>query len=129
MFCYFANGMNVKDVAYLKYKDIEGEYFVFIRAKTALTTRHDPKPITVYLSEDMKAIIDRWGNKEQSPNNYVFPILEPGMTALEQHYCCRSFVKFINDRMKKMGKQLGIIRKVTTIVSRHIFSTQINLVY
>ena len=125
MFCYFANGMNVKDVAYLKYKDIEGEYFVFIRAKTALTTRHDPKPITVYLSEDMKAIIDRWGNKDQNPNNYVFPILELGMTALEQHYCCRSFVKFINDRMKRMGKQLGITRKVTTIVSRHSFSTQL----
>ena len=117
--------MNVKDVAYLKYKDIEDEYFVFIRAKTALTTRHDPKPITVYLSEGMKAIIDRWGNKDPSPNNYVFSILEPGMTALEQHYCCRSFVKFINDRMKKMGRQLGITRKATTIVSRHSFSTQL----
>ena len=67
MFCYFANGMNVKDVAYLKYKDMEGKCFVFIRTKTALTTRHDPKPITVYLSEDMKAIIDRLGNKDQSP--------------------------------------------------------------
>ena len=49
------------------------------------------------------------------------------LTALEQHYCCRSFVKFINDSRKRMGKQLGIIRKVATIVSRHSFSTQLNL--
>ena len=47
------------------------------------------------------------------------------LIALEQHYCCRSFVKFINDRMKRIGKQLGITRKVTTIVSRHSFSTQL----
>lgn len=51
------------------------------------------------------------------------------LTALELHYCCQSFFKFINDRMKMMGKKLGITRKVTTIVSRHIFSTQIILVY
>ena len=103
MFCYFANDTNVKGVAYVKYKDIEGEYFVFIRAKTALITRHDPKPITVYLSGDMQAFIDQWGNKDQNPNNYMFPILEPGMTVLEQHDCCRSFVKFNNDRMKRMA--------------------------
>ena len=47
------------------------------------------------------------------------------LTALEQHYCCRSFVKFINDRMKRMGKQLGITRKVTTIVSPHSCPTQL----
>ncbi len=63
MFCYFGNGMNAKDMAYLKYKNIEGEYFVFLRAKTERTTRHDPRPITVYLNEDMLLYIERWGNK------------------------------------------------------------------
>lgn len=125
MFCYYANGMNIKDVAYLKYKDIKGEFFTFIRVKTVLTTRHDPKEITVYINEEMKSIMDQWGNKEQIPENYIFPILAHGLSAIERHYTVRSFIKFVNDRMTRIGKQLGISRKITTIVSRHSFSTQL----
>lgn len=125
MFCYFANGMNPKDVAQLKFKDIDGDYFVFIRAKTERTARENPKPITVYINEDMKEIIQRLGNKENDPDNYVFPILERGMDPLEKHFMVRTFVKFINDRMKRIGNQLGISKKLTTIVSRHSFSTQL----
>ena len=36
-----------------------------------------------------------------------------------------SLVRFINDRMKRIGKRLGIERKLTTIVTRHSFSTQL----
>lgn len=125
MFCYYANGMNIKDVAYLKYKDIKGEFFTFIRAKTRLTTRHDPKEISVYINEEMKLIMDRWGNKEESPDSFVFPILKYSLTAIERHYAVRSFIQFVNDRMERIGKQLGISRKITTIVSRHSFSTQL----
>lgn len=125
MFCYFANGMNPKDLAYLKFKNIQGEYFVFIRAKTERTTRHDPRPITVYMTEDMINYIEKWGNKDKTPGNYIFPFLKPGLTALEQHYECRSLVKYINTHMKKVRKALGIERRVTTIVSRHSFSTQL----
>jgi len=81
-FCYFGNGMNPKDLAHLKFKNIEGEYLTFERAKTELTARTNPKPITVYINEDMRRIIDRWGNKDQSPNNYIFPVLTPGLSTL-----------------------------------------------
>ena len=124
-FCYMANGMNPKDVAHLKYKNIDGEYFVFKRAKTELATRDNPRPITVYINEDLKEIIARRGNEDQDPDNYIFPILEKEMTAFEKHYTIRTFIKFINDRMKRIGKQLEISNKLTTIVSRHSFSTQL----
>jgi integrase/recombinase XerD len=125
MFCYFANGMNPKDLANLKFENFEGEYFTFNRAKTIRTSRSDPKPITVYLNDDMKSIIEKWGNKDTHHTNYVFPILEKGMTALDQHYTIRTFIKFINDRMKRLGKELNISKKLTTVVSRHSFSTQL----
>lgn len=125
MFCYFANGMNPKDVAYLKFKDLEEDHFTFIRAKTARTTREDPREIVVYISEEIRAIMDRWSNIDKNPNNYVFPIIEPGMSAYDRHYTIRSFVKFINSRITRIGNQLGISRKLTTIVSRHSFSTQL----
>ncbi len=73
-FCYFGNGMNPKDIAFLKYKNIDGEYMTFERAKTERITRADPKPITVFITEEMSTIIDTWGNKERKPNNYIFPI-------------------------------------------------------
>ncbi len=84
-FCYFGNGMNPKDIAFLKYKNIDGEYFTFERSKTERTTRADPKPITVFITEEMWAIIDTWANKERKPYNYIFPILEPEMNPLDQH--------------------------------------------
>lgn len=123
LFCYFGNGMNPKDVAYLRYKNIQDEYFVFERAKTERTTRSDPKPITVYITEDMRAIINRWGNKDRNPNNYIFPVLEHGLTVLQQYELINLFIRFINDWMLKIREKLNIDKRVTTITARHSFST------
>lgn len=91
--------MNPKDVAYLKFSNMDGEYLTFIRAKTERKTRNDPKPITVYLNEDLHRIINAWGNRDRLPGNYIFPVLQPGMAALERHYAVKKFLKFINDNM------------------------------
>jgi len=59
--------------------------------------RSDPKPITIFLTDDMISIIDKWGNKDKSPDNFIFPVLEGGITPLRQYepalpatalYCC-----------------------------------------
>ena len=117
--------MNPKDVAFLKFKNIQGEYLIFERAKTERTARNNPRPITVYINEDMWSIIKRWGNKNNNPDNYIFPVLDHSFNALQQHFVVKSFIKFINDRMAKIKERLGIEKKVTTIVSRHTFSTQL----
>ena len=122
LFCYFSNGMNPKDVAFLKFKNIQGEYLIFERAKTERTARNNPRPITVYINEDMCNIIKRWGNKKNNnTENYIFPVLDHSLNPLEQHFIVKSFIKFINDRMAKIKERLGIEKKVTTIVSRHTF--------
>jgi integrase len=124
-FCYFGNGMNPKDLAYLKFKDIHGEYLTFYRAKTEFTTRNDPKPITVYINEDMYGIINRWGNKDRNRDNYIFPILETGLTALQEYVAVTRVTHFINDWMKKIGERLKINIKPTTIVTRHSWATRL----
>lgn len=123
LFSYFGNGMNPKDIANLKYKNIDGDYLTFERSKTERSLRSDPKPIIVFLTDDMKAIIERWGNKNKSPNNYIFPILEHGLTPLRQYELVQNFVGVINDWMKRILKNLGINKKATTYVARHTFST------
>src|SRR6266542_2501135 len=71
----------------------------------------------------MKAIIDRWGNKNKSANNYIFPILENSLSPQRQYELIQNFVSFINDWMKRILKNLGIDKKATTYVARHTFST------
>ncbi len=124
-FCYLGNGMNPKDVAYLKYKDIHDDYLVFVRAKTERATRNDPKPITVFINDDMRRTIERWGNKDKRPDNYIFPVMDDRLNPLEQYDRIPAFTQFINDKMERIGKYLGIEKKLTTIVSRHSFSTQL----
>lgn len=123
LFCFFANGINPKDVALLKYKNIEGDFIVFERAKTESTSRTDPKPISVYISEDIVAIIERRGNKDKNPDNFIFPILYNGITPLREYDLIEFFIRNINDWMHRICKKLQIDKKVTTIVSRHSFSS------
>ncbi len=94
VFSYLGNGINPKDIACLKYKNIEGDYFVFERA-----------------------------NKDRSPNNYVFPVLEPDITALRQYELIELFTQSINDWLVKIKKKLGIEKRLTTYVARHTFPT------
>ena len=125
LFCYLGNGMNPKDLVYLTYKDICDGYLVFVRAKTERATRKDPKPITVYINEDMREIMERWGNSDKDPDNFIFPIMNNKLDPLRQYELVTSFTHFINDKMVRIGNRLGIEKKLTTIVSRHSFSTQL----
>jgi integrase/recombinase XerD len=124
-FIYFGNGMNPKDLVHLKWKNMHGEYFVFTRAKTERTTRTDPRPITVYISDDMRRIIELYGTHDRQPDNYIFPIMNKELDPLKQYGKVPVFTRFINEGMKTICEDLGLDKKVTTIVSRHSFSTQL----
>lgn len=124
-FCYFANGMNVKDMVHLKGKNLEGEYLIFERAKTERTARGSSRPVVVYLTEDLLRIINQYGNKNPKPNDYVFPFMQPGISLLEQFDLVNYIRRIINDSMAKIKEALGIDKKITTIVSRHTFSTHL----
>ena len=83
----------------------------------------DPKLITVYINEDMRLIIDRWSNNNKEKENYIFSIIDEGMSPLKQYTTVQLFVRLVNDWMDTIGKQLGIDKKITTYVARHSFST------
>ena len=123
LFSYFANGMNPKDIANLRYSNIQDGYLLFERAKTERSLREDPKVITIYVSEDMQAIMERWSNKPELPNQYIFPILEANLSPLRQYVLVQNVVGLINDTMRRILSDLGIEKKATTYVARHTFST------
>jgi integrase/recombinase XerD len=123
LFSYFGNGLNVKDIALLKYKNIHGEYIVIERAKTLRTSRSNPQPISIFINEEIKSVIKRWGNADTAPDNFVFPIIDPKTDLVKQRKDIQQFTKVINKWTKKIGEDLGIQAKVTTYTARHSFST------
>jgi len=125
LFCYLANGMNVKDMIFLRWKNIQGEYLIFERSKTDNSTRNNPKPITVFITEDLMEIIKTHGNINRLPQDFIFPLMQTGLNSLEQFNLLNNVRRLINEAMAQIAIELKIEKKITTIVTRHSFSTQL----
>jgi site-specific recombinase XerD len=123
-FSYSCNGMNIKDIVNLKFKDIQGETFSFYRAKTLRTKKDDLTEVVVYLTDFSKQVIEQYGNENKSPNNFVFPILESGNDKEIHHMQTQNFTRFINQHFKKYALSLGITEDISTYWARHSFATR-----
>lgn len=121
VFMYLCNGINVKDLCLLKYSNIQGDVISFIRSKTARTKR-EVEPIRIIITDEIKAIIKKWGN-EPKPENYIFPFLQSGQTSERQRQLIQQLTHLINDHMKIIAADLGIDQPVTTYAARHSFAT------
>jgi integrase/recombinase XerD len=121
-FSYLANGMNMKDVANLRYRDIDGDYIQFVRAKTKNTNQTSTQ-IRIYQTAEIKAIIKKWGSPKIQSNEYIFPILKDGLSAEKQRTDIHQFIKMVNKYMKLNFQTLGINKPCTTYSARHSFST------
>jgi integrase/recombinase XerD len=123
MLSYLSNGINPKDIALLKFKDIQGDFIIYERAKTRRSHRGNPTIIKIAYTEDIKNIIRKWGNKDTSPDNYIFPILEKGISPERQHALIHQFVKVTNKGIRGISKSLNLNKDITTYTARHSFAT------
>ncbi len=122
-FSYACNGMNIKDIALLKYENIQEDKIIFYRAKTINTSKTDLKPVTVYLNDFSKAIIKKYGNKNTNKAEYIFPIISNKETEIIKHSKIKNFTKFINQNLKKLATIEGITSDISTYWARHSFAT------
>jgi integrase/recombinase XerD len=122
VFMYLCNGINVKDLCLLKYENIKGDILEFERAKTARTKR-TVEPIRVVITEDVKAIIKKWGNWNKDSKNYIFPVLEKGLSPERERQLIQQLTQVINCHMKAIAKELEISTSITTYAARHSFAT------
>ena len=121
-FLFLCNGMNVKDFCRLKWQNIDGSFLKYTRAKTQRSKRDD-RQITVALKPQTWDIIEKWGNPDRSPNNYIFPHLTPEMDSVMERKKYQQLTKLINKYMKSLAKEAGITKMVTTYAGRHSFAT------
>ncbi len=120
---YNLSGMNTKDIAMLRYKDIQEDKIVYYRAKTINTAKADLKAITVYLNDFSRSVIEKYGSQSNSSGELVFSIINIRQNATEKHRRIQNFVRFINQNLKKLAINEGLPGDISTYWARHSFAT------
>jgi integrase/recombinase XerD len=120
-FSYLANGINMNDLLKLKYENIINDELCFYRSKT-INTSKEKKVISAIITSEMQNIIDRWGNKDKLPGNFIFPYLQKNDTLIHQKVVVRDVIRRVNKRLKTIGTALGI-DGISTYTARHSFAS------
>ena len=124
MFSYLCNGMNMADIARLRWSNLSAETISFQREKTKRTKRDNPITIVVVRNAKINTLILKWGRAEvKSSNGYLFDILDVSDQGEPARLKVELFTHFVNEWMKGLGKELGFDLSLTTYVARHSFAT------
>lgn len=120
MLSYLCNGMNFKDIALLRFKNIREKGLVFTREKTKGSIQNQ---IFVPLLSQSRAIIERWGNPDRSPENLIFDLI-PDDTPPEKFIARKhQRIKTLNKHMKRIFKALELGDYQGIMSARHSFAT------
>jgi integrase len=122
LFTYLCNGINMTDICGLRYRDVGKNFITFIRKKTEHSAS-SRKPITIAITDDIRKIIEKRGNPDRNPDNFVFPYLSDELTYKQNKRKVEWRVQKTNKHMKEIGKKLKIEKHITTYTARHSFAT------
>jgi site-specific recombinase XerD len=121
-FSFACNGINLKDVSYLKWKNLKGDELQFVRAKT-IHTSEGQKTTTIYLNNFAKSVIEKYGYNKDNPNGYIFPVLKDGNSIDQDKREIGNFVRFINQHIKNLARKIEIDDDISYQWARHSFAT------
>lgn len=120
VFSYLSSGMNAIDIFRLKWSDISGNQFSFIRKKTENKTGGTNK-ITINLTPDLLAIIERHGTRKLN-TKYIFNVIPAQSTEKELLQKVRTAIASINVYLKKIALKVGVTSDISTYYARHSFA-------
>jgi integrase/recombinase XerD len=121
MFSYLCRGMNLKDIALLKWKEnIIGDRIVYLRSKTA-NTKKTTDPNIIKIEPEIEKILNHYSKE----NKFVFPILEPGLSPLTTRYRILNTLKHISKNLREIASELKIEQAnlITHYWARHTYAT------
>lgn len=114
VFSYCTRGMTFIDMAYLRKREIRGNFIRYNRHKTG-------QPLTIHIEPCIERILKKYENTTRcSP--FVFPLIksENAETAYRQY---RSALSIYNRRLKRLAHLTGITTSLTSYVARHTWAT------
>jgi integrase/recombinase XerD len=118
VFSYLCNGINIKDIALLKYSHVKDDVIIIERAKTSTKNRSNTKKIKIVINQLVGKIIDEYGTKK----DYIFDIINDDMDDKQIYNAVHQMVKNINKTMVAVSDLLEL-PKITTYSARHSFAT------
>ncbi len=121
MFSFLSNGMNLSDIARLRYSNVDHNSIVFVREKTKNKDRQTD--IKVPITIQMQVIIDRHSNKAVGHDAYLFPILKPKMSDQRLYMEIKQFTKMLNKRLRNIARSVGITESISSYTARHSWAT------
>ncbi|MTU91567.1 tyrosine-type recombinase/integrase, partial [Parabacteroides merdae] len=111
MFSFYTRGMSFVDMAYLKKKDLQNGVLSYRRQKTG-------QQLFIKWEKPMQEIIAKY---DTSGTPYLLPIIRNMEMDDRQQY--KNAAHLVNDKLKKLGKQLGLSIPLTTYVARHAWAS------
>ena len=119
-FSFACNGMNLKDIALLKYSDIKGDKFSYYRAKT-FDKSAEKSVITIYLTDFTQGVIKKYCNKKK--DSFVFNIVDAADDIETQYKKIKNFNRYINDHIKRIAIANDLPKDISFYYARHSFAT------
>ena len=120
-FSYLTNGINIKDLISLTWKDnIQNNEIVFLRAKTARTNATE-RIIRAPILKPMQAILDKWSDQN---SKFIFGYINENMTAEQRKLICSNLVRLMNKHLKDLSKTIGLPR-ISTYSARHAYASNL----
>ena len=118
LFSYYTAGINFKDIATLRWSDIDNERIYYQRHKTS-------KEMSCHIIDEAMLIIKRYSNFPYNDEDYIFPILNKQVHKSEQQIYNRlhKVLAQVNANLKLLSEMIGLKTPLTTYVARHTFAT------
>lgn len=117
LFSYLMAGINFRDIACLKYSDVQNGRLMYVRHKTR-------KAMNCRICDEAQTIMNRYA-RSRNVDDYIFPILDKQIhrTERQQNDRIRKVLKIVNRELKKLGQELGLDIPLTTYVARHSYAS------
>jgi site-specific recombinase XerD len=119
---FYCNGINMIDICRLQNKNIIGDQIVFVRKKSENSTVSS-KTVRIAIIPEIQQIIDKYGNSNKEPDDYIFNILPHGIDAKRERDIVQSFTRNINKHMLAISTDLSFGVTLSTYFARHSFAT------
>lgn len=111
MFSFYTRGMSFVDMSYLKKKDLQHGILTYRRQKTN-------QQLSIKWEQPMQDIIDKYDTAD-SP--YLLPIIRDMDRDKRRQY--KNASHLVNNKLKKIGEQLGLGIPLTSYVTRHTWAS------
>ena len=111
MFSFYTRGMSFVDMAYLKKRDLQNGVLSYRRQKTG-------QQLFIKWEKPMQDIV---GKYDTGDTPYLLPVIRDMETDARRQY--KNAAHLVNDKLKRLGEQLGLGIPLTTYVARHAWAS------